>query len=223
LVAILGYAGLLEETSLGQLAPQQAKAARVIRGRANDLLAMIRTILEATKLEAGATLAEREQVDVRALLDDLAESYDIPLEKEVTLQWVYNGELPERIFTDGGKLRQILQNLVSNAVKFTPQGNVVVSARSTAQRRCIEFTVADTGIGIPEEMVPTIFEKFRQLDSSDTRLYEGVGLGLYIVRQFVELLGGSITVETKLGRGSTFTVIIPEQAAPVTHCSDGSP
>jgi PAS domain S-box-containing protein len=211
LIAILGYTGLLEDTALGQLGPQQVKAARVIRGRANDLLAMIRTILEATKLEVGTILAEREEVDVRALLDDLAESYDTPLEKEVTLQWVYNGQLPDRILTDGGKLRQILQNLVSNAIKFTPEGNVVISARPIAQRRCIEFKVADTGIGIPEEMVPTIFEKFRQLDSSDTRLYEGVGLGLYIVRQFVELLGGSITVDSELGKGSTFTVIIPEQ------------
>jgi PAS domain S-box-containing protein len=215
LIAILGYAGLLEDHSLGKVGAEQAKAARVIRKRADDLLAMIRTILEATRLEAGAMVLEREEVDIKRMLDDLAESYDIPSDKEVTIGWDYNGQLP-KLLTDEGKLKQILQNLVSNALKFTHEGHVRISARPIADARCVEFCVTDTGIGIREDMVPMIFGKFRQLDSSATRPYEGVGLGLYIVKQFVELLGGSIEVRSELGKGSTFTVIIPEQVRSIT-------
>lgn len=119
------------------------------------------------------------------------------------------------IKTDSAKLKQILQNLIDNAIKFTEKGSVTVSARIRQQEEerltstYVEFKVADTGIGIFKEMLPVIFDKFRQADSSETRLYGGVGMGLYIVKKFTGLLGGTVEVESEVGKGSTFTITIP--------------
>jgi signal transduction histidine kinase/DNA-binding NarL/FixJ family response regulator len=208
LVAITGYARLLEDQSLGKLVPEQLKAAGVIKERADDLLVMIRSILETTKLEAGAMTVEKEVVDVKDLLDDLAKFYDVPLQKEVAIRWDYNGNLPH-LLTDGVKLKQILQNLVNNALKFTEQGHVTISATAVPEKQSLEFRVVDTGMGISEEAMPVIFEKFRQADSSEARDHEGMGLGLYIVKQFTDLLGGRIECESKIGSGSSFKLLIP--------------
>jgi two-component system chemotaxis sensor kinase CheA len=136
------------------------------------------------------------------------------------------------MMSDRDKLKTILQNLINNAVKFTEKGQVAISARLTEGakqsaggdrlpaapvRRWVEFKVADTGVGITDEKLPVIFEKFRQADSSETRLYGGVGLGLYIAKSFTELLGGKIEVETEEGKGSTFTVKIPGLFHPSTN------
>lgn len=211
LVAITGYARLLEDQSFGKLLPEQLKAANVIKQRADDLLVMIRSILETTKLEAGAMTVEKEVIDVKGLLDDLVKFYDVPLQRKVTIRWDYNGNLPT-ILTDGIKLKQILQNLVNNALKFTTDGHVTISARRVPEKQSVEFKVVDTGIGISEELMPVIFEKFRQADSSETRNHEGMGLGLYIAKQFTDLLGGSIGCESKIGRGSIFKLFIPEDS-----------
>ncbi|MCH7912571.1 MAG: hypothetical protein IH856_05980, partial [Deltaproteobacteria bacterium] len=105
--------------------------------------------------------------------------------------------------------QQILQNLINNAIKFTEKGSVTILAQHLPETEVIEFKVADTGIGIPSEALPLLFEKFYQLDSSDTRSHGGAGLGLYIVKQFINLLGGTVRVETEPGRGSTFVVTVP--------------
>jgi signal transduction histidine kinase len=137
------------------------------------------------------------------------------------LRWDYPSE-PVPVVIDGGKLRQILQNLLDNAIKFTDRGTVTVSMRAVADgakkagaaagksgARWVEIKVADTGTGIATEQIPRIFDKFYQVDSSETRLYGGVGLGLYIVQKFTELLRGTIAVESKPEKGSTFTVRLP--------------
>jgi PAS domain S-box-containing protein len=209
LIAIMGYARLLEDQSFGKLLPEQLKAAQVIKNRAEDLLVMIRSILETTKLEAGAMKVEQEMVDVKGLLDGLVKLYE-PLQKEVNIRWDYDGNLPD-IVTDGAKLKRILQNLINNSLKFTEQGHVTVSAQPLPARQSVEFKVADTGIGISEALMPVIFEKFRQADGSAARDHEGIGLGLYIVKQFTQLLGGSIECQSEVGRGSVFTLIIPER------------
>jgi signal transduction histidine kinase len=103
----------------------------------------------------------------------------------------------------------ILQNLINNAIKFTEKGTVQVSVRRAADNKGMEVKITDTGIGIPEEAMPIIFDKFRQVDSSSTRVHGGVGLGLHIVYVFTELLGGSIEVQSEPGRGSTFTLLLP--------------
>jgi signal transduction histidine kinase len=211
LITIMGYARLLEDQSLGELLPEQLKAARVIKNRADDLLAMIRSILDATKLEAAAMTVEQEVLDVKGFLDDLVKLYDVPLQKAVVVRWDYDGNLPT-ILTDGVKLKSILQNLISNSLKFTERGQVTVSARPLPQKRSVEFTVADTGIGISAGLMPVIFEKFRQADGSEARHHEGIGLGLYLVKKFTELLEGSIECQSAVGRGSVFTLVIPDRS-----------
>jgi PAS domain S-box-containing protein len=211
LIAIMGYAGLLGEELLGKLLPEQRQAVKVIKNRADDLLIMIRGILEATKLGAGAMVLEKGRVDIKSLFEELVDFYNMPLKKGVTILWNYTDDAP-KIVTDGVKLKQILQNLINNGIKFTSRGHVIVSARLLPEKRSVEFKVADTGIGIPADRLPVIFEKFFQADSSEKRAYEGMGLGLYIVKQFTELLGGSIGVETEVGKGSVFTLIVPDQS-----------
>jgi two-component system, sensor histidine kinase len=128
----------------------------------------------------------------------------------VALQWEIPAD-PVVIVTDGGKLKEILANLINNAIKFTPQGTVTVamSVQGDHRKKWVQLAVADTGVGIPKEQFDAIFQKFYQVDSSETRLYGGVGLGLYIVKHFAEFLGGKVVVASEPGRGSTFTVTIP--------------
>jgi signal transduction histidine kinase/DNA-binding NarL/FixJ family response regulator len=219
LIAITGYANLLEDQPSTNLSPVELKAAHGIKKLSNDLLAMIRVILDVTKLEAGSMVVEKETIAIKRLLQEILESNPVPMGKEeVTVHWDYDRHLPE-ILTDGNKLKVILQNLINNAVKFTNQGYVKVSARSLPDKKCIEFKVVDTGIGIPANMVPIVFEKFRQADSTDARPYEGIGLGLYIAKQFAELLGGSVEVETEVGRGSIFTLVVPDLSESVSDDS----
>jgi signal transduction histidine kinase/DNA-binding NarL/FixJ family response regulator len=222
LIAITGYANLLEGQPSTNLSSVELKAAHSIKKLSNDLLAMIRVILDVTKLETGAMVVEKEKVDIKRLLEEILESNTVPMGKEVTVRGDYDSHVPE-ILTDGNKLKIILQNLVNNAVKFTNQGYVKVSARCLPYRKCVELRVADSGIGIPSDMVPIVFEKFRQADSTDARPYEGIGLGLYIVRQFIELLGGSIEVETEVGKGSSFTLIVPDLSESVSDDSQARP
>src|SRR5439155_24854723 len=120
--------------------------------------------------------------------------------------WNIPDKLP-MVHTDGEKLKHILQNLITNAIKFTEEGSVTISARYVSQ--AIEFKVKDTGIGMPNEMLPSIFQMFQQLDSSGTRSYGGAGVGLYIVKNFVELLNGKIEAMSVLDKSSIFTFNIP--------------
>ena len=172
---------------------------------------MITRILQVTSIEAQPVEADLQEVNLRSFLDELSSAYQIPLSKELALNWNYPSDLPV-LKTDGQKLKQILQNLIINAIKFTEKGSVTISARRLPDLEAVEFKVADTGVGIPQDALPFIFEKFRQVDSSETRTYGGVGMGLYIVKKFTELLGGQIRVDSELEKGSTFTVCLPIQA-----------
>ena len=147
-------------------------------------------------------------MSLRDFVGDLRSFYSVPLDKDLTLTWDCPSELPA-IKTDSRRLRHILESLISNAIKFTNSGDVTISTRYFPEANSVEFKVADTGIGIPKEALPHIFEIFCQADSSDARSYGGVGMGLYIVRKFTEILGGTVEVESVPGRGSTFTVRLP--------------
>jgi signal transduction histidine kinase len=175
-------------------------------------------------LEAEGVKVESQEVSLRDFLDDLRSHYQIPLGKELTLTWDYPSDLPV-VKTDSEKLKHILENLVNNAIKFTEKGTITVSARyfngaragessrkqekGDSQDGVVELKVSDTGVGIAKGHFPVIFERFRQVDSSETRRYGGVGIGLYIVKKFTELLGGKVEVESEVGKGSIFTVTIP--------------
>ena len=209
LTSVLGYVGMMQDKLLGEINPKQERALEMVLQQSNDLLAMINSILQSTHLEAEAVKVEREEVNLLHFFDELRSAYGA-VDKRLTLTWDYGPDLPV-ISTDGGRLKQILQNLINNAIKFTEHGHVAISARYFPEREGVQFRVADTGIGIPKESLTDIFEMFRQVDSSETRNHGGVGLGLYIVKRFTELLGGKVDVESEPGKGSIFTVTIPLQ------------
>jgi signal transduction histidine kinase len=205
---IAGYAEMVRQGMLGEINPEQDRALGKVIDHSKGLLGMIAGILQVTSIEAEAVKVDTKQVVVGHLLDELKSLYDFSLGKDLSLHWDFPSESLS-MTTDGEKLKHILQNLINNAIKFTDNGRVTVSARQVPGGKNVEFRVADSGIGIPEEMLPIIFEKFRQADSSESRAYGGVGLGLYIVKRFTEMLGGSVAVESQPGKGSTFSVTIP--------------
>jgi PAS domain S-box-containing protein len=211
LSVIMGYAGMLKEGLLGDMNGQQHAAVQKMLFRAGDQLNIINDIMQTTQIESSSVVTERHEIDASRLLRDLAAVYGEGLDgKDVSIRWNYPPEVL-LVVTDGAKLRQILQNLIANAGKFTETGTITISARRAEE--WLEFVVADTGIGIPLDMQTMIFEKFKQVDSSETRSYGGVGLGLYIAKQFTEMLGGRIEIESQVGKGAIFTVRIPAPRA----------
>jgi signal transduction histidine kinase len=210
---IMGYTGMIKEGILGDVNLEQERALEKVIGRSGDLLIMISQILQATSIEAGKVQVEKQECDLKSFLDGLRSNYEVPLNKEVTLNWDYPVD-SLTITTDSAKLKHILQNLINNAIKFTSQGSVSITAKYISQARAAQFQVADTGIGIPQEMLPSIFEMFHQVDSSETRTYGGVGIGLYIVKKYTDLLGGEIEAKSALGKGTTFTLTIPAESTP---------
>lgn len=209
---VLGYSQVLKEGILGGIVPEQENALDRIMAAAKGQLAMVNSILQVTKIEAGAATVTKEQINVAEFLAEIRSGYDLPVYKEPAIRWQFGAELPV-IKTDGEKLKHILQNLINNAIKFTEKGNVTVFARHVPDSMALEFSVSDTGIGIPQEALSTIFQMFKQADSSDARRHEGLGIGLFIVKKFTEMLGGSIDVKSEPQKGSTFTVMLPAEVA----------
>jgi len=211
---ITGYAEVLSQGVLGEIQREQMHAVKTISFQSRELLRMINEILQVGSIEAGKVKANRQDVNMSDFLVELRSGYEILSKKEILLHWNIPSRLPI-VRTDGEKLKHVLQNLINNAIKFTENGNVTVSVGCISE--VIEFKVKDTGIGMPQDMLPSIFQMFRQLDSSSTRSYGGSGVGLYIVKKFVDLLDGKIEVESVLGEGSTFTVTLPLDVAETSH------
>jgi len=205
---VISYASMIKDKIFGDTNTAQDSALKKILLRADDQLKVINSILYTTLLETQTIVVENHQINLADFVNDLRLSYANSESQDLTIEWDYPPTLPN-ITTDRAKLRQIIDNLISNAIKFTPQGKVKISFRYFPEREQLECKVEDNGIGIPAEMLPFIFDKFRQADSSDTRSYDGVGLGLYIAREFARLLGGDVDVQSEPERGSTFTVTLP--------------
>jgi signal transduction histidine kinase/HAMP domain-containing protein len=205
---IVGYLRMIQERILGDINTEQANALETISRHSYDLLNMIEGIMDATKIAAGALAAEYHPVDLVNLLEGLKSECPAPRDREVAIAWHYSPDLLS-IVSDGIKLKRVLQALINNALKFTESGQVTITASHAAERHSVEFAVIDTGVGIPNESLPFIFELFRQHDSSKTREFGGLGLGLFIVERFTRMLGGSISVASQVGVGSTFKVTIP--------------
>jgi signal transduction histidine kinase len=211
---VIGYSTMLHEAQFGPLTKEQEQGVNVIQRNSKELFTMIDSVMEATKIEAGAMIVEKGSVSTLELLTELKLIYDFPTGKKIRFEWNFSESLPV-LWTDARKLRQILTNLINNAIKFTDEGSIVISAEEKLEgnagyhRRWIEFRVADSGIGIPPEERDKIFERFHQVDGSATRGFEGVGLGLYMVKSFTEMLNGRVSVSSEVGHGSTFTVRIP--------------
>ncbi|MBI2358772.1 MAG: response regulator [Deltaproteobacteria bacterium] len=208
LSTIMGYAGMIQERVLGEINPEQETAVAKIQRYGNEMLTMINSILEAGRSAVKDVPVAWEDVDLIQFFEELQSPYRVPLGKEVTLVWEFSPRLPG-LRTDAKKLTHILQNLINNAIKFTEQGEVRITARHDPTAKVMEFKVADTGRGIQKEFLTKVFEMFQQAGTAGTRLNGGVGLGLYMAKKFAELLGGKIEVWSEPGKGSTFTVSIP--------------
>jgi PAS domain S-box-containing protein len=206
---ILGYNELLREGAFGALSAEQCDILERMNKSATQLLDLINATLDLSRLQSQSTPMTLTRVSVAELFAELAAEFrSLPQKPAISLTWRVE---PGLVFvqTDQVKLKMILKNLVGNALKFTDAGEVSTTAR--AQGEGVEFLVCDTGIGIPSEAQVFIFEPFRQIDSSTTRRHGGVGLGLYIVRQLLDLLGGAVSIDSEVGKGSTFRIWIPNR------------
>lgn len=204
---ILGYTGLLLEGMFGALTEDQRSPLHRVDDSAKNLLALITDTLDISRLETGQMPVDLRAVDLQIFFDEMKkEIQDFPARPAVHLLWTIAPDLPS-LYTDPAKLKIVVKNLLNNAIKFTERGSVLVSVRVRDDQ--LEISVADTGIGIADDVLPIIFEPFHQGDNSATRHYGGVGLGLYIVRRLLDLLGGNVMVESVAGQGSTFRIQFP--------------
>ena len=204
-------AKLLAENANGNLNDEQVKFAESIYSAGNDLLNLINDILDIAKVEAGKLEVHPERTPLGNMLEGLRDVF-MPLAGERSLSFVIEqqDQLPQVLFTDRQRAEQILRNLLSNAFKFTDRGGVTLSV-SRHDDHYLAFAVRDTGIGIAADQQQAIFDAFRQADGTTNRRYGGTGLGLSISRDLAGLLGGSITVSSVPGEGSTFTLLLPER------------
>jgi signal transduction histidine kinase/HAMP domain-containing protein/CheY-like chemotaxis protein len=213
--SLLILARLLAQNPGRNLTAKQVEYANVIHSAGSDLLQLINDILDLSKVEAGRMDIHAERFTLSTLLEDVQATFE-PLTAEKGLEFAVEveAEAPRELFTDRQRLRQVLGNLLANAVKFTERGHVALrisrDRRTTANStQGLVFSVADTGIGIAPENLITIFGAFQQGDGTLSRRYGGTGLGLSIAREVGALLGGEITAESELGQGSTFTLYLP--------------
>ncbi|MEM9457577.1 MAG: ATP-binding protein [Myxococcota bacterium] len=209
--AVLGMTELLLYTKLDE---EQREFAEIVHSSGNTLLALIDDVLDFSKLEAGEALIEHAPVRIRDCLDDAIEVLSVPAtHKGLGLSSQIGPRVPAKILSDAARIRQILVNLLGNAVKFTERGEIAVTVKSRPceepRKHELQFSVRDTGIGIAPDRASVVFDAFTQEDSSMTRRYGGTGLGLSICKRLVEAMGGRIWLESELGVGSTFYFTIP--------------
>ncbi|NEX15810.1 MAG: hybrid sensor histidine kinase/response regulator [Halochromatium sp.] len=188
----------------------QRRQARVINEAGRDLLTMIDNVLDISRIEAGAVTVHLEWIPIRPMIDELVVLLGpIFSEKGLKLRVELSGAAPTQLYSDQAKIRQILKNFLSNAAKFTQQGQVTIAIKAGDGNFPLEISVTDTGIGIPDGKEEIIFEAFRQADGSTRRRYGGTGLGLSISKELAQLLGGQISVTSTLGMGSCFRLHLP--------------
>jgi two-component system, sensor histidine kinase and response regulator len=208
-----GVIGSLDLMLDSQLAPELAELAHIARTAATDLLAIIDDILDLSKIEADKVERRQANFELVEIVEGVGDIIAVTArQKGVALATYVDPELPTNVRGDARLLRQVLVNLVGNAIKFTEEGEVVIRAErqpSAASQALVRFTVRDTGTGIPEDAVATLFEPFTQVDASAAREHGGTGLGLAISSRLVRLLGGKLAVDSELDRGSTFSFTLP--------------
>ncbi|MGW3986337.1 HAMP domain-containing protein [Streptomyces sp. NPDC004830] len=218
--SLLILAQLLAQNPSRNLTPKQVEYAQIIHSAGSDLLQLINDILDLSKVEAGKMDVTPERVALRQLIEYVEVTFR-PMTTQKSLEFTVStaAGAPADLLTDDSRLRQVLRNLLSNAVKFTEQGSVELRIEPAADGEVPEgvvrggavvaFRVTDTGIGIPEQNLETIFGAFQQADGTTSRKYGGTGLGLSITREIAQLLGGAVTVDSTPGQGSTFTLYLP--------------
>ncbi|MDT7808220.1 MAG: hypothetical protein QOJ70_2033 [Acidobacteriota bacterium] len=208
LTVISGVINFFTSGRLGDMTPEQKNMVSMMERNTQNLIELVNDLLDASKLESGTMRLDFSTIDLRALVDELREQMQpLAAEKDIALEEGLPAEIPP-LRADRAKLRRVLVNLISNALKFTPRsGRVVLSAAPEGD--AVRVSVTDTGVGIAPDDLRDIFDKYAQARSRATRSEKGTGLGLYITRQLVELHGGRIEVQSEVGRGSTFSFTIP--------------
>ncbi len=220
--SLLILSQLLAENKQGNLEPKQVEYAQTIYMSGADLLKMIDEILDLSKVDAGKMELNREPVEFDEITTFVVNNFSAVAEKkgiDLNIE-VDTAHLPNALLTDGHRLKQVLRNLLSNAFKFTSEGSVTFQVQEAKpehlpehlekKRKFIEFSVIDTGIGIPQDKTDIVFEAFQQVDGTTSRKYGGTGLGLSISRELAKLLGGGIELESEDGQGSRFTLYVPK-------------
>lgn len=215
---VIGMTDLLETTT--ELDDEQKEYIEIIRKSGETLLSIINDILDFSKIEAGMTELQEDALDVKQCIQETLDVLSAKASaKQLEMTFAVDDDIPDLLYGDSKRLKQVLMNLVGNAVKFTLHGGISVSARKLYQEGDLidlEFKVSDTGIGIPDNKLEAIFEPFSQVDNFMTRNYEGTGLGLAISKKLVNVMGGNIWVEKKEGPGTTFvfTVLLKKYHQP---------
>ena len=215
---VMNCAEIMRTGIVGEINKEQADILDRLMTQAKNQLTLVNGILHATRMETEQLTASLETVHLKEFFENLKSDYAISFSKDdVELRWNIAADLPPASL-DRDKLRHILENLINNAIKFTETGSITISARivegalsaaTVNHNSSLELAVADTGVGIPADSLTLIFEKFCQLDATSTRPHGGVGIGLYLVNRFATVLGGDVTVKSEVGKGSTFTVVLP--------------
>jgi signal transduction histidine kinase len=211
--SIIGFTDLLLTQELGPpLSAQQRDFLETVARNGRHLLELINELLDLQRIAAGRMEIKPEPVDVAALLDEAARSVTAQVQQHRHTLSVTPAPAGLRVQADQGRVRQVLLNLLSNAVKFTPDGGriTVAAAVNGGNGSAVRIAVTDSGIGIAAEDQPKLFQEFSQLDASASRKYEGTGLGLALSRRLIELHGGTIGVESAIGKGSTFWFTLPQ-------------
>jgi signal transduction histidine kinase/DNA-binding response OmpR family regulator len=206
--AIIGFTDLLAQTALDNIQHDYVDNVQIA---GENLLLIVNDILDLSKIESGNLTSDNEPFNLRKTLKHVYNLLKVKTPKDVEFNLFLDADMPEMIIGDQGRLNQILVNLTANALKFTEEGEVTVSVKKvdeTADNYSLRFSVKDTGIGIPEDKLETIFERFTQAEESTTRRFGGTGLGLSIVKQLIELHDAEIHVKSKQGRGSEFFFVL---------------
>jgi len=213
LSVVVGFVYLLLNQVIGKLTEDQQKVLETVYRNSEELLELIDNVLWMTSLNAGDAQATLEKFDARDLVNETIKRFEKSLrEKGLRLDvQMTDGEVS--VVSDRAKVERVFHNVFNNAVKFTSEGEITVKVHPSARRDSVEFEVIDTGIGIDESKIDTIFEPFHQADNSMQRSYSGLGIGLTVARRMAELVGGKLAISSKPGVGTRVTMTFPSQAA----------
>ena len=202
-----GIQGNLQLLELTELDEEQCESVDMAMDSSNSLITIIGDILDFSKIEAGQVAVAQAEFEIESLLDSLTSTFaSLAEQKGLQLKFEVHPDVPSKLIGDIGRIRQVLFNVIGNAIKFTEKGEVTIAIKildnEDSSKVSLGFSVADTGIGIPEKSIQKLFDPFTQVDSSASRIYQGTGLGLSIVKRLVELMEGSIDIKSKLGKGT---------------------
>jgi signal transduction histidine kinase len=211
LSVVVGFVYLLLNQVIGKLTEDQQKVLETVYRNSEELLELIDNVLWMTSLNAGDANATLERFDARDVVSETLKRHEKPIREKGLQVNVHGGDQELPIVSDRAKVERIFQNVFNNAVKFTAEGSIEVKIQPTDDKSGVEFEVIDTGVGIEESKIDSIFEPFHQADNSAQRAYSGLGLGLTVARRMADLVGGRLKVASRPGTGTRVSMIFPSQ------------